>query len=118
MATAKASTAKKMTKAQVIADLAERTNLSKKEIAKVFEELALLVKKELGRRGPGEFVLPELALKLKVRDEKAQKNVKRRNPATGAEFFVDVPKRRKVKATPLKKLKEMVGATTPSQTAS
>jgi nucleoid DNA-binding protein len=57
---------KRMTKAQTMSELAEKTGLTKKEIAGVFDALQDLVKKELGRRGPGEFVIPDM-IKLKVR---------------------------------------------------
>ncbi|MEM9194233.1 MAG: HU family DNA-binding protein [Myxococcota bacterium] len=99
---------KRMTKAQVIADISERTELSKKEINGVFEALRDVVKRELGRRGPGEFVIPEVALKLRLVKKPARKNAKFRNPQTGEVVIKDVPASKKVRATPLKKLKELV----------
>lgn len=102
------ATAKRMTKAQVIGDLSEKSGLSKKEVSLVFDQLRELVKRELGRRGPGEFVIPEISLKLKVRKVAAQKNKKIRNPATGEISFRDIPAQKKLRATPLKKLKELV----------
>jgi nucleoid DNA-binding protein len=99
---------KRMTKAQVIGELSDKTGLTKKQVSSVFDELRDIVKKELGRRGPGEFVLPELALKLKVRKVAPMKNKAFRNPSTGETFYKDVPASKKLRATPLKKLKEMV----------
>jgi nucleoid DNA-binding protein len=97
-----------MTKAQIVGELADRTQLNKKDINGVLEGLRDIVKRELGKRGPGEFVVPELALKLKVRQVKAQKAKKFRNPATGEVIVRDVPASKKLRATPLKKLKELV----------
>lgn len=99
---------KRMTKAQIVSELADRTGLSKKDINGVLEALREVVKRELGKRGPGEFVVPELALKLKVREVQAQKGKKFRNPATGEIIIRDVPASKKLRATPLKKLKELV----------
>lgn len=99
---------KRMTKAQIVSELADRTGLSKKDINNVLESLREVVKRELSQRGPGEFVVPELALKLKVRQVEAQKGKKFRNPATGEIIIRDVPASKKLRATPLKKLKELV----------
>ena len=57
--------AKRLTKSQVIAELAEITELDKKSVSRVFEGLGEVIKKQLGARGPGEFVIPGL-LKLKA----------------------------------------------------
>ncbi len=101
-------TPKRMTKAQILSHIAEGSELSKKDVSAVFDSLRELVRRELGRRGPGEFVVPELALKLKVRKVEAVKGKKFRNPQTGEEIIKDVPASKKLKATPLKKLKELV----------
>ncbi|MCA9601993.1 MAG: HU family DNA-binding protein, partial [Myxococcales bacterium] len=58
---------KRMTKSQIIGELADKTGLTKKDVNSVFEEMRNLVKRELGRRGPGEFVVPDM-LKLKVKN--------------------------------------------------
>ena len=101
--------AKRMTKSQIIGQLAEDTELTRKQVNFLFESLQQLIKKELTRRGgPGEFVIPELALKLKVRRSPARKGVKIRNPQTGEITIRDIPASKKLRATPLKKLKELV----------
>ena len=56
--------AKRMTKAQVIADIAEFSELDKKAVSRVFDGLTELIKKEL-RKPEGEFVIPGL-LKLRA----------------------------------------------------
>ena len=60
------ATGKRMTKAALMSELAERTDMTKKQVATVFDALQGIIKRELGRRGPGEFVIPDM-LKLKVR---------------------------------------------------
>src|SRR5690242_3462639 len=55
---------KSMTKSAIFKDLAERTELTQKQISDVFEALEALIKAQLGKKGPGVFVLPKL-LKIK-----------------------------------------------------
>ena len=43
------------TKTEVLTSIAEATDLSKKEVASVFESLADQIKKNIGGRGPGTF---------------------------------------------------------------
>jgi nucleoid DNA-binding protein len=103
-----ATVAKRMTKSQIMSELSEKTGLSKKEVGSVFEELRKLVKRELGRRGPGEFVVPDM-LKLKVKTIPARKAGMRMDPFTKEErMFPAKPAQKKVRATPLKKLKDLV----------
>ena len=99
---------KRMTKSQIISELAETSELTKKDINAVFESLRTIIKRELAGRGaPEEFVLPDL-IKIKLKRTEAQKNKKFRNPGTGEIFFKDVPASKKLRATPLKKLKDLV----------
>jgi hypothetical protein len=51
---------KRLTKSQVVSELAELTELDKKSINRVFDGLTEIIKKQLGSRGPGEFVVPGL----------------------------------------------------------
>lgn len=99
---------KRMTKAQIVGELSDRTGLTKKEVQAVFDSLRDLVKRELGRRGPGEFVIPDM-LKLKVRTIPARKERKGIDPFTKQErVFPAKPAQKKVRATALKKLKDLV----------
>src|SRR5262249_14435303 len=50
--------AKQRTKAEVYTKLAESTGLSKKQVSAVFDHLAELIKNDLGKKGPGQFVVP------------------------------------------------------------
>lgn len=106
------ATVKRMTKAAIVNELAERTELTKRDVTAVFDEMNKMIKRELGEHGCGEFVLPDL-LKLKLKVTPAQANKKFRNPGAKAgdpnEWIIkDVEESRKVRATPLKKLKDLV----------
>ena len=56
----------KLTKAQIIATLAQEAGLDKKAVNGVLDALASLIKKELGPQGPGEVTIPNL-IKLKAK---------------------------------------------------
>ena len=99
---------KRLTKSQVVSELAEMTELDKKSINKVFDGLTEIIKKQLGSRGPGEFVIPGL-LKLKTVKKKAIPAGERRNPFTGQmQHFPAKPASKKVRATALKALKDLI----------
>lgn len=97
---------KRMTKAQIITELAEKTGLTKKEVQSVFESLRELMKRELGKRGPGEFSIPDL-VKVTVKKTKARKAGEKKNPFTG-EPLPAKPASKRLTARPLKKLKDVV----------
>lgn len=100
--------AKPRTKSQVMADIAEITGLSRSEVRSVFEAMGNLIKKDLGKRGPGVFTVPGL-MKVKVVRKPATKARKGINPFTGEEtVFKAKPARNVVKVQPLKGLKDMV----------
>ncbi len=104
----KSSRAKSATKAEVYTQLAEKTNLSKKDIATVFSAMSELISKELGKKGPGLFVIPGL-VKLKVVRKPATKAKQSINPFTKEPMTIKAkPARNVVKATPLKGLKDFV----------
>ena len=99
---------KPATKGEVFANLAEKSGLSRKQVASVFEGLSELIKEQLGKKGPGLFQIPGL-LKLKVVRKPASKAGQRLNPFTKEMMMVKAkPARNVVKAQPLKALKEMV----------
>ncbi len=105
---ASSKAAKARTKGEIYTALADATGLKRKEVAAVFDELSGIIKKDIGRRGPGTFTVPGL-LKLKVKRKPATKARKGINPFTGEEMmFKAKPAKNVVKATPLKALKEMV----------
>lgn len=102
------TTEKRMTKSQIVGELADKTGLTKKDVSSLFDGLRDLAKRELGKKGPGEFVIPDI-LKLKVRTIPARKERKGLDPFTKQErTFPAKPAQRKVRATALKKLKDML----------
>ena len=52
--------AKVLTKSEILASLAETTELSRKDVASVFDALSELIKKNVGKKGPGMFAVPGL----------------------------------------------------------
>lgn len=100
---------KPMTKSAIINELAQNTELNKKQISSVLDELAILIERHIKKRAPGKFILPGL-MKIEVKRKPATKARKGINPFTGEEtVFKAKPARRVVKIRPLKKVKEMVG---------
>jgi nucleoid DNA-binding protein len=100
--------AKRLTKAQLFAELADATELPKKKVAEVFDALSEVIKKQLTGRGPGEFVLPGL-LKVRVVKRPATKEREGINPQTREKIIIPAkPASKRVRATALKGLKEMV----------
>lgn len=108
-ATSRKATANKApTKSEIFATIAEQNDMTRKEVAGVFDSLNALIKKNIGSRGPGVFTVPGL-LKIKVTKKPATKARKGTNPFTGEEMmFKAKPARKVVKALPLKNLKDMV----------
>jgi len=101
---------KPLTKSALMANIAEDTGLTKKQVAAVLESLGGQMKKSLGRSGPGSFVVPGLLKieKKKVPARPARKGVP--NPFKPGETM-DVaarPAGAKVKIRALKDLKAMV----------
>ncbi len=99
---------KRLTKAQIITELANSTDLDKKTVNKLFDEMFALIKKQLSPRGPGEFVVPGL-VKLRVVKKAATKERQGINPFTKEPMTIPAkPATKKVRATPLKALKDLV----------
>ena len=99
---------KPISKSETYATLAERTGLSKKDIASVFDELTKLLEENLGKRGPRVFNIPGL-MKVYVHQRKASPARTGRNPATGEEVQIPArPAKEVIKVRALKGLKEMI----------
>ena len=99
---------KAMTKSAIVNEIAQNTELTKKEVSSVFDELAILIERHIKKRSPGQFILPGL-VKIEVKRKPATKARKGINPFTGEEtVFKAKPASRVVKIRPLKKMKDMV----------
>ncbi|NVJ62577.1 MAG: HU family DNA-binding protein [Gammaproteobacteria bacterium] len=94
-------------KSQMLNEIAENTELSRKQVSSVIDELSDLIERHIKKRAVGEFVMPGL-FKVQTVRKPATKARKGINPFTGEEtVFKAKPARTMVKVRPLKKLKEM-----------
>ena len=95
------------TKTMLYSTIAERTDLKKKEVAAVFDELANIINGHIKRNAAGVFTMPGL-MKIKVVRKPATRARKGINPFTGEPtVFKAKPARNVVKVQPLKALKDM-----------
>lgn len=93
-------------KTQMLQQIADATELSKKQVQSVLDELTNIIEGHVKKKGVGEFVLPGL-LKITCVKKPATKARKGINPFTGLETtFKAKPASTSVKVRPLKKLKE------------
>ena len=90
----------KMTKAQIMSALADKTGMKKSEVGKFMESLAEMAYSEVKKNG--EFVVPGFGKMVKVH----RKERIGRNPATGAE--IKIPAKTVVKFRLAKVAKEAV----------
>jgi nucleoid DNA-binding protein len=106
MASRKKTGVKPLSKAQVMTALAERSDLTKKQVTDVFEHLGELISENL--RKHKQFTLPGL-LKITVVHKKAKPARPGRNPFTGEKMmFKAKPAHDQVRLRALKRLKDMV----------
>lgn len=99
----------KMTKSQIFTEIADNTELSRKQVASVFDELEGLIARSIKKGALGEFTVPGL-MKVTTVKKPARKARKGINPFTGEEtMFKAKPASIAVKVRPLKKLKEYAG---------
>ena len=100
--------AKPATRTEIYTKIAEKTGLAKKEVASVFEAMSGLIESEIGKKGPGIFVIPSL-LKIKVVHKAATKARPGFNPATKEPITIKAkPARKVIKVLPLKALKDLI----------
>jgi nucleoid DNA-binding protein len=100
----------KMTKSQIVASLAESTDLSKKQVNAVLDDLNTLIERSIKKRSVGEFTIPGV-MKITTVKKPARKARKGINPFTGEEtVFKAKPASTAVKIRPLKKLKEFAAS--------
>lgn len=96
------------TKSQTITAVADATELSRKQVTAVMDELAHIMSCHLKKRACGTFAVPGLGMKCVVVRKPATKARKGINPFTGEEtVFKAKPARNVVKVRPLKSLKDM-----------
>jgi DNA-binding protein HU-beta len=99
---------KKMTKSQFVTTLAEKSGLNRKQAASALETINAMVTQQLGKRGPGEVILPGL-LKLSVVGKPATRKHEGVNPFTKEPMTYKAKAAHKViKVRLLKALKDAV----------
>ena len=95
------------TKSELFSTIAERSDVSKKDVSNVIDALSDIIGAHIKKRGPGKISLPGL-MKIEVKVRPATKARRGINPFTGEEtIFKAKPASRRVKITALKKLKDM-----------
>ena len=96
-----------LSKPQLMNELAESTQLTKKLVTAVFDQLGDIIERHVRKNAAGQFTIPGL-MKVVVVRKPATKARKGINPFTGEEtVFKAKPARNVVKVRPLKKLKDM-----------
>lgn len=106
MATKGKTGKKPSTKSEILGSISEKTGLSRKEVSAVFDELTVLIKRDL--KSSGLFNMVGL-MKVKLVNKPAVPAHKGINPFTKESMmFKAKPARNVVKVLPLKGLKDMV----------
>lgn len=90
-----------MTRAQLIAEIAERADLGRATVRKVLDAFATVAAEELAGDPPGEVPLGRELGRLLVVERKARRG---RNPATGEE--IEIPARKTVRFRESRVLRE------------
>ncbi len=102
----KAAGKKAMTKSALIGGIAEKTELSKKQVEAVLTAIVDTVTDQLGAKGPGKFVFPGLARFSLTRVPERKGGDVKKNPLNGKEYTVQYrPAFNKVKINPIKAIK-------------
>ena len=97
-----------MTKSAMQSAIAEKTELTKKQVASVMDELTNIINGHIKKGGIGYCTIPGL-MKIKTIRKPATRARKGINPFTGEEtVFKAKPARNVVKILPLKGLKDML----------
>ena len=102
------SASKPATKTEFYGALAEKTGLSKKQVASVFDALHEELKSHLGKKGPGVVNVPNM-MRIKIVHKPATKARPGFNPATKQPIMIKAkPARKAIKILPLKALKDLI----------
>lgn len=97
----------RFSKTEILNHIVTETELTRKQVTAVLDELSNLIEGHINKRGCGEFVLPGL-MKIVTVKKPARKARKGLNPFTGEETtFAAKPASIQVKVRPLKKMKDM-----------
>ena len=98
----------RMNKSQFVATLAEKSGLDKKQATSALDTINTMVAQQLGKRGPGEVLIPGL-LKLNIVNKPATRKHQGLNPFTKEPMTYQAKAARKViRVRPLKALKDAI----------
>jgi DNA-binding protein HU-beta len=98
----------RLSKSQFVENMARQSGLTKKEAAAALKALNALGAEQLGKRGPGEVIIPGL-LRLGVVEKPATAQHEGINPFTRQPMIYKAkPARKVIKVRPLKALKDAV----------
>ncbi len=98
----------RLSKSQFVDAMAKKTGLTKKQIASALEALNAIVAQQLGKRGPGEVIIPGL-LRMGVVEKPATAQHEGINPFTKEPMTYKArPARKVIRARPLKALKDAI----------
>ena len=98
----------RMSKSQFVTTLAEKSGLNRKQAVSALDTINAMVAQQLGKKGPGEVLIPGL-LKLSIVDKPATRKHKGINPFTKEPMTYKAKAARKViKVRPLKALKDAI----------
>lgn len=104
----KVAAGKPASKSEILAGLASKTGLSRKQVAGVLDGLSEAIGSALGKKGAGTFVIPGLCKIVRIH-KPASPERQGINPFTKEPTTIKAkPARNVVKVRPLKKLKAMV----------
>ncbi|HUR55300.1 MAG TPA: HU family DNA-binding protein [Gemmataceae bacterium] len=97
---------KALTKSAFVAHLAEKNELTKKQVEGVLDSIVDSIKDQLGTKGPGKFVFPGLARMSLIRVKAKKGGEKKINPLNGKEYETKPkPAYNKVNIRPIKAIK-------------
>jgi nucleoid DNA-binding protein len=97
---------KRLSKTQLVEVMAKQSGLTKKQATSALEALKATVAQQLGKRGPGEVVIPGM-LRLAVTEKPATPAHEGINPFTKEPMMYKAkPARKVIKVRPLKGLKD------------
>jgi len=100
----KKSTKKTMTKSQFVAHLADKSQLTKKQVDALLTEIVATVTEQL--KSAGKFVFPGLARMTRTHVEARKGGEEKKNPLTGQMYITkDKPAHHKVRINPIKAMK-------------
>jgi len=98
----------RISKSQFVTTLAEKSGLNRKQAVSALDTINAIVAQQLGKKGPGEVLIPGL-LKLSVVDKPATRKHEGINPFTKEPMTYKAKAARKViKVRPLKALKDAI----------